>query len=85
MQWSDDGRFVYVYPRGRVSLTIDRIDVTTGAREEWQAVQPADPAGIVDVFPIWVTPDGERYAYGYRRCLSDIYLVRGRGGSTRAR
>ena len=39
-----------------------------------------DQAGIIDVFPVWVTPDGERYAYAYRRCLSDFYLV---SGSTR--
>ena len=67
----------------RTALTIDRIDVATGEREEWQAVQPADQAGIIDVFPVWVTPDGERYAYGYRRCLSDLYLVSGATGPRR--
>ncbi|HET7294226.1 MAG TPA: protein kinase, partial [Vicinamibacteria bacterium] len=44
--WSDDGRFVYVYPRGRTALSIDRIDVATGERREWQAIEPADRAGI---------------------------------------
>jgi hypothetical protein len=75
--WSDDGRFVFVYPRGRTALSIERIEVATGAREEWQSIEPADRAGIIDVFPVWITPDGAHYAYGYRRCLSDLYLVSG--------
>jgi eukaryotic-like serine/threonine-protein kinase len=75
IRFSEDGRYVFVYPQGKTSLTIDRIDVNSGERSVWQEVRPGDEVGIVDIFPIWVTPDGERYAYSYRRCLSDLYLV----------
>lgn len=76
--WSDDAKYVYVYPRGKTSLSIDRLDLATGERVVWQEVRPADGAGIVDIFPVWLTADGERYAYSYRRCLSDLYLVASR-------
>jgi len=81
--WSDDGRFLFVYPRGRTALTVDRVDVETGERSAWLEVRPADPAGIIDIFPVWITGDGEHYAYSYRRCLSDLYLVSGSEGSRR--
>jgi hypothetical protein len=75
ISWSGDGRFLFVYPRGRTALTIDRVNLETGERSAWQELRPADPAGILDIFPVWITADGEHYAYSYRRCLSDLYLV----------
>lgn len=75
IRWSADGRYVYVIPRGRATLTIDRIDIESGERVVWQSIEPADPAGIFDVMPVWITPDGEHLAYSYRRCLSSLYLV----------
>jgi len=27
--------------------------------------------------PVHITPDGQTYAYGYRRQLSDLYIVTG--------
>ena len=77
--WSADANHVYVYPRGTTSLSVDRIDLTTGDRIVWQEIRPTDGAGIVDIFPVWLTADGERYAYSYRRCLSDLYLVESHG------
>jgi hypothetical protein len=84
IRWSDDGRYVYVFPRGRAALTVDRIDIETGERVEWQAIVPADPAGILDIMPVWLTPDGEQCAYSYRRVLSDLYLVT-KGARTRSK
>jgi hypothetical protein len=37
----------------------------------------ADAAGITDVGPILITPDGKSYVYEYGRTLSDPYLVEG--------
>lgn len=75
--WSDDARYLYVFPAGRSSLSIDRLDLVTGERVVWQEVHPGDSAGIIDIHPIWITRDGQHYAYSYRRCLSDLYLVAG--------
>jgi hypothetical protein len=38
---------------------------------------PPDPAGVEYIGPVLPTPDGKAYAYGYRRLLSDPYLVEG--------
>ena len=35
------------------------------------------PAGILDIMPVHITPNGKTYAYGYRRLLSDLYVVTG--------
>jgi hypothetical protein len=77
IQWTDDDRALYVYRRGRTLVPLDRIDVTSGDRTRWVDIRPPDPAGVLDIMPIHITPDGETYAYGYRRFLSDLYLVRG--------
>jgi hypothetical protein len=38
---------------------------------------PADAAGVTDLGPILITPDGRSYVYEYGRTLSDLYLVEG--------
>ena len=47
----------------------------SGARTKWLDAMPADPAGLINVGPILVTPDGGRSVYSYTRMLSDLYLV----------
>jgi len=75
--WTPDDKAIYVYRRGRVRVPIDRVDITTGERTPWHTITPSDPAGILDIMPILITPDGQTYAYGYRRFLSDLYVVTG--------
>jgi len=75
--WTADGKAIYVYRRGRVRVPIDRVDIATGERTPWHTITPSDPAGILDIMPILITPDGQTYAYGYRRFLSDLYVVTG--------
>jgi len=80
--WTPDDRALYVYRRGRTSVPIERVDITTGERTPWHTIRPADPAGIHDivpgyVMPVYITPDGLTYAYSYRRLLSDLYVVSG--------
>ena len=76
-QWSDDGGSIFVFRSGRVSVGIDRIDLATGQRSRWHDLRPADPAGIMDLQPIYMTRDGGKYAYAYRRFISDLYIVEG--------
>ena len=75
--FATDDDALWVFQRGRVSVNIERIALDTGERKLWQAMQPSDPAGILDVFPVHITPDGKSYAYGYRRFLSDLFVVSG--------
>jgi hypothetical protein len=54
-----------------------QLDLTTGKRTLWRSLAPADPAGVSQIGPIVMTPDGRSYIYGYHRTLSDLYLVEG--------
>ena len=75
--FTPDDSALWIFRRGRISVTIERVDIASGARTSWHTIQPGDPAGILDIFPIHITSDGQTYAYGYRRFLSDLYVVTG--------
>jgi eukaryotic-like serine/threonine-protein kinase len=77
LRFTADGRQVFTYRPGEVPAQVVRVDLATGRREAWRALKPADPAGVLAVGPIQVTPDGKAYVYGYRRVLSDLYVVAG--------
>jgi len=77
LEWTEDNQAIFVSDRGQASLKIVRLDVTTGERHEWLPIRPDDPAGILDIMPVHITPNGKTYAYGYRRLLSDLYIVTG--------
>jgi eukaryotic-like serine/threonine-protein kinase len=77
ISWSSDGRFIYVYGTSEMPAVVVKIDVMTGQRSEWKRLRPADPAGVEFIGPILLTPDAQTYVYGYRRQLTDLYLVTG--------
>jgi Tol biopolymer transport system component len=77
VQWSADGRSLFVYRRGPPPAKIFRVDVATGQRILWKELVPADPAGIVDVAGVCLTPDGASYAYSYGQILSNLLVVEG--------
>jgi serine/threonine protein kinase/Tol biopolymer transport system component len=74
--WTTDGRSLYV---GKASMParVDICDVATGARRLWKEIVPPDPAGVLAVGPVLITPDGASYVYSYRRVLDDLFLVTG--------
>jgi hypothetical protein len=53
------------------------LDAGTGKRTLWKQLMPPDPSGVEYIGPMLPTPDGKTYVYGYRRLLSDLYLVEG--------
>ncbi len=75
VQWSTDGRSVYVRRAG-ASLNVDCIDIGAGRRVPWKTFRVPDPAGI-RMGALVMTPDGAGYAYNYMRWLDDLYLVTG--------
>ena len=66
---------MFVLERSHSAVRIMRVDITSGERKEWVVIRPGDPAGILDVMPVHITPDGQHYAYGYRRFLSDLFIA----------
>ncbi len=75
--WSADGRKLYMYRYGEFPAQVYVLDVENNQKKLVKQLMPRDPAGVNIVFPILVTPDGKSYVYGYRRILSDLYLVEG--------
>jgi hypothetical protein len=56
---------------------IEICDVTSGERRLWKDLIPPDPAGVLTIGPIYITPDGKSYLYSYRRTLDELFLVTG--------
>jgi DNA-binding winged helix-turn-helix (wHTH) protein/Tol biopolymer transport system component len=76
IQWSADGRKLFVRRQGELPVPIYAIDLATGRRELFRRLAPHDRAGIVALFPE-LAPDNRAYAYAYYRNLTDLYLVTG--------
>jgi len=77
LQWSADGRFLYVRSFVTWPPVVDRIEISTGRREAWKTIQPADPVGVDTITRILVTPDGNAYCHDYVRILSELLIVEG--------
>jgi Tol biopolymer transport system component len=78
VQWSADGRFLYVAREGDAPAPVDLIELETGRRRAWKTLMPADPIGVPSIFRICVSRDGQSYAYTPLRVLeSNLFLVDG--------
>jgi len=77
INWTEDGRSLYIYQPGEIPARVYRIDVSSGQRTMWKELMPIDPAGIETIGPILLTRDGKNYVYGFHRMLADLYLVEG--------
>ena len=77
IQWDAGGNHIYVYKAGELPTQIFKLSLSSGQREVWKELQPADSAGVFTVSNIFMTRDGESYVYSYWRILSDLYLSSG--------
>ena len=75
VRFSHDGHSLFVTTFGKIPAMLTKVELATGARTPWKEVMPADTAGLLNVGPILVTPDGKTVVYSYTKLLSDLYLV----------
>jgi len=77
VQWSADGRFLYLRGIGDSAVEFFRVDLSTGRREPWKRVEPADPTGFIGIQPasVHMTPDGRSYVYTNWKVQTELYLV----------
>ncbi|MGH9368109.1 MAG: hypothetical protein ACRD3M_10595, partial [Thermoanaerobaculia bacterium] len=61
-QRSADGRFLYVHRRGEAPARVYRLELSTGQKQPWRTLMPADGAGVSGIGP-GPTPGGEAYVY----------------------
>ena len=76
VQWSEDGRSLYVRDDGRPT-SVYKVDLATGRKTLVLRLMPADPSGVAYISGAVLSRDGKAYAYGYRRILSDLLVVEG--------
>ena len=76
IQWSDDGRAVFVRGAGEFATKIYRVNIETGDRQEWQDIDPPNKVGLVGLETnpggILITPDGKVCIYTYWILLQQI-------------
>jgi dipeptidyl aminopeptidase/acylaminoacyl peptidase len=78
LRFSPDGRALYVLSRGEgAACAIDRLDLATGRRDAWRAIEPPDAVGVYAVPRVLLSADGRSYVYAYVRLLDELYLVDG--------
>jgi eukaryotic-like serine/threonine-protein kinase len=81
LQWSADGRSLFVREAGNLGLRIFKLDLSTGARQFWKELAPPDPSVLIDIGSdpgqIRLTPDGKSYAYTYWTFEGELYLAQG--------
>ena len=78
VQWSADGKTLYVTREGEIPKPVFRYDLATGKKALWKEIVPADRTGLVRIETLFVTRDGKHYAYSFNRVTaSDLYVVRG--------
>ena len=76
---------LYVYQPGELPARVFLLDVQTGQRTVWRQLMPSDPAGVVTIGPILLTPTPVR-AYTAITARSPIFtLSRAAGNPTTAR
>jgi len=78
LQWSADGRELFVSSLEGLPVKIWRLDLATGQRRLWKELMPADAVGVSRLNNVCVSPDGKTYAYSFLRMLSsDLYFMEG--------
>jgi serine/threonine protein kinase len=77
IQWTPDGRSLYMFRYGALTAKIDKVDITTGKHTPWKTVAPSDLAGVHGITEIRMTRDGRVCLYSYLRTFSDLFLVKG--------
>lgn len=73
LQWDTTSRMIYVWDR-TLPAKIYRLDPRTGKREFWLEIAPTDPSGLL-YGHIYISPDGESYAYHFRRILTNLFVA----------
>jgi serine/threonine protein kinase len=81
LQWSGDGRSLFIREAGNLALRMHRLDIATGERGFWKELVPPDPTVLIDIGSdpgqVRVTPDGKSYAYTYWTFEGELYLAQG--------
>jgi DNA-binding winged helix-turn-helix (wHTH) protein len=76
IRWSGDGKYLFVVDDG-IPASVYRLEFPTGRRQLVYTLAPSDAAGLWNIWPVLITPDGKGYVYSDYRIFSDLYLAIG--------
>jgi serine/threonine protein kinase/Tol biopolymer transport system component len=77
IQWSEDGKALYLYREADGKFQIYRHDIAAGKSTLFKELKPSDLAGIDAMNAVLLTPNGKWYAYSYQRNLSHLFMIDG--------
>ena len=77
IQITADGNNIFVANYNGLSANIYRIHLDSGERQPVKTLEMRDPTGGFGVIRVLTTPDGQYFAYGTLRQLSELYLLQG--------
>ncbi|MRR13344.1 hypothetical protein EG835_13020 [bacterium] len=75
--WIDEGRQLLAFARNVPAAEVVRLDPETGISIPVRKLGPSDPAGVIGIPTVRVTPDGRTWAWSYARLLSELYVAEG--------
>jgi hypothetical protein len=75
--WIDAGRQLLAFSRNGPAADVVRLDPETGISAPIRTLGPSDPAGVIGIPTVRVTPDGRTWAWSYARLLSELYVAEG--------
>jgi hypothetical protein len=81
LQWSADGRYLYLKGPEEAVIRIHRFDLVTGRRELVRELAPRDPTGVIGLAngrsELAMSQDGTGYVYTYWTALRYLFLAEG--------
>src|SRR5439155_477250 len=75
IQWSADGRALYLTRRGELPEHIERLDLATGKKEIWKELLPADRAGLIRISTGAVSLPSRTEDVVRRGALGAVFIV----------
>jgi len=79
LEWSADGRALFVARQGELPWRIRRHELATGRETPWTEIVPGQVAGA-RLSQVFLTPDGRSWTHAYSRLLVDLYMADGMTG-----
>jgi hypothetical protein len=76
IEYSDDGRSLFVGRRDGAGWRVLKLDPATGRSAVWTEIRPSESAGL-RLSGIYITPNGRYWVHTYSRLLTDLYTVEG--------
>ncbi len=81
IQWSEDGRCLYVRGADESVVELFRIDLASGRRDRWKKLEVPDRVGFIAIESapgaVRMTADGKSYVFTYWQARGELYIAEG--------